>query len=53
MQEASGAEHRFIVEVRVAGTTLGRGEGRSKREAQQAAAQEALLALTSQPKMEG
>ncbi len=53
VQEAAGAEHRFIVEVRVAGTNLGRGEGRSKREAQQAAAQEAVLVLTSQPKMEG
>jgi ribonuclease-3 len=52
VQEAAGATHRFIVEVRVAGSTLGRGEGRSKREAQQAAAQEAVVALTSQ-KAEG
>lgn len=53
VQEAAGAQHRFIVEVRVAGATLGRGEGRSKREAQQAAAQEAVLALNSQQKAEG
>ena len=52
VQEAAGAQHRFIVEVRVVGSTLGRGEGRSKREAQQAAAQEALVALTSQSKAE-
>ena len=52
VHEAAGATHRFIVEVRVAGSTLGRGEGRSKREAQQAAAQEAVVALTSQ-KAEG
>jgi ribonuclease-3 len=53
VQEAAGAQHRFIVEVRVAGNTLGRGEGKSKREAQQAAAREAVLALTSHPKVEG
>lgn len=52
VQEAAGATNRFIVEVRVAGSTLGRGEGRSKREAQQAAAQEAVVALTSQAKAE-
>jgi ribonuclease-3 len=52
VQEASGPQHRFLVEVRVAGSTLGRGEGRSKREAQQAAAREAVLALTSQEKAE-
>lgn len=50
VQEAVGATHTFIVEVRVAGSTLGRGEGRSKREAQQAAAQEAVVALASQAK---
>lgn len=48
VQEATGAQHRFIVEVRVAGETLGAGEGRSKREAQQAAAQQAVAALTSE-----
>lgn len=52
VQEATGGQHRFIVEVRVVGSTLGRGEGRSKREAQQAAALEALVALTSQSKAE-
>ena len=52
VQEAAGAEHRFIVEVRVAGSTLGRGEGRSKREAQQAAAHQAVQALTSEAKAE-
>lgn len=52
VQEAAGAAHRFIVEVRIAGSTLGRGEGRSKREAQQAAAQEAVLVLTSEAKAE-
>ncbi|HNM79172.1 MAG TPA: ribonuclease III [Tepidiformaceae bacterium] len=46
VQDAAGEPHRFVVEVRVAGATLGRGEGRSKREAQQAAAQEAVTALT-------
>lgn len=52
VQEAMGPQHRFVVEVRVAGETLGRGEGRSKREAQQAAAREAVLALASQEKAE-
>jgi len=52
VQDAVGAPQRFVVEVRVAGDTLGRGEGRSKREAQQAAAEEALAALSSQ-KAEG
>jgi len=52
VQEASGAEHRFAVEVRVAGATLGRGEGRSKREAQQLAAREAVEALVAQAKAE-
>ncbi len=53
VQDATGAQHRFIVEVRVAGETLGTGEGRSKREAQQAAAQQAVAVLTSEPKAEG
>ena len=52
VQEAAGVQNRFIVEVRVAGSTLGRGEGRSKREAQQAAAQVAVSALTSPVKAE-
>jgi dsRNA-specific ribonuclease len=53
VQEATGAQNRFIVQVRVAGDTLGKGEGRSKREAQQAAAQEAILALAMKSKQEG
>lgn len=53
VQEATGAQNRFIVQVRVAGETLGRGEGRSKREAQQAAAQEAILALALKSTEEG
>lgn len=52
VQEAAGAQHRFIVEVRVAGSTLGRGEGSSKREAQQAAAREAVQALALQDQAE-
>lgn len=40
-----GAERRFIVEVRAGGATLGRGEGASKREAQQRAAGEAITRL--------
>jgi ribonuclease-3 len=52
VREAAGAPHRFVVEVRVAGSTLGRGEGRSKREAQQAAAAEAVQALSVQTQAE-
>ncbi len=37
-----GQERRFTVEVRVAGETLGRGEGGSKRAAQQEAARQAV-----------
>jgi ribonuclease-3 len=43
-----GAERRFVVEVRVAGTTLGRGEGASKRAAQQRAAGEAVARLSTE-----
>ena len=43
-----GSEHRFIVEVRAGGATLGRGEGASKREAQQRAAGEAVARLTAE-----
>ena len=42
---SGGAERRFTVEVRVSGTTLGRGEGSSKREAQQHAARGAIARL--------
>lgn len=40
-----GQERRFTVEVRVAGSTLGRGEGGSKRAAQQEAARQAVARL--------
>jgi ribonuclease-3 len=42
-----GPDHQktFIVEVKVHGRILGRGEGRSKKQAQQRAAREALRAL--------
>ncbi|MCL6644588.1 MAG: ribonuclease III [Dehalococcoidia bacterium] len=42
---ADAPARRFVVEVKVAGQPLGRGEGRSKREAQQRAAQAALEGL--------
>jgi len=44
-EENGGAGRRFTVEVRVAGDSLGRGQGASKREAQQRAAQQAVDAL--------
>lgn len=44
-EENGGAGRRFTVEVRVAGESLGRGQGASKREAQQRAAQQAVDAL--------
>lgn len=44
-EEADGVIRRFTVEVRAAGQSLGRGEGASKRDAQQAAAREAVAAL--------
>ena len=48
VEEVAGTPgRRFVVEVRVAGETLGRGEGASKREAQQAAAMAALEELAS------
>lgn len=44
---AAGPDHEksFTVECRVAGTVLGRGEGRSKKHAEQAAAEAALRRL--------
>ncbi len=47
--EATGPDHRrsFVVEVAALGETLARGEGRSKKAAEQAAAQSALSALAS------
>jgi len=54
VEDAVGSPaRRFVVEVRIAGETLGRGEGRSKREAQQQAAQEAVAWLTAQKRGEG
>lgn len=54
VEDAMGSPHRkFVVEVRAAGETLGRGEGRSKREAQQAAAQEAVAWFTTHSRAEG
>lgn len=50
VEEAAGTPaRRFVVEVRVAGEPLGTGEGRSKREAQQQAAEAAVARLTAQP----
>ena len=42
--EASGPDHdkRFVVEVRINSNVVGRGEGRSKKDAEQSAAHEAL-----------
>lgn len=45
---AEGSGRRFTVEVRVTGTTLGRGSGASKREAQQEAAREAVVRLMAE-----
>lgn len=44
--DPGGPGRRFVVEVRVGGVTLGRGEGANKREAQQAAAREAVSRLS-------
>ncbi|MGE5595672.1 MAG: ribonuclease III [Hyphomicrobiales bacterium] len=46
-EDPGGPGRRFAVEVRAGGVTLGRGEGASKREAQQAAAREAVARLTA------
>ena len=43
-----GPGRRFTVEVRAGGVALGRGEGASKREAQQAAAREAVARLAAE-----
>ncbi|MFN0147434.1 MAG: ribonuclease III [Dehalococcoidia bacterium] len=43
-----GTERRFTVEVRAAGASLGRGEGSSKREAQQQAARAAIARLLAE-----
>jgi ribonuclease-3 len=48
VQETSdGVLRRFTVEVKAGGTTLGRGEGSSKREAQQQAARAAIAGFAS------
>jgi len=49
--EERGPDHekQFVVELAVGGRVLGRGVGRSKKLAEQAAAMEALAALTSSP----
>jgi ribonuclease-3 len=47
----SGVEndaHRFVVEVRIAGEPYGRGEGRTKRAAERAAAESALAQLADE-----
>jgi len=46
--EESGPDHqkRFVSEIAIAGRTCGRGVGRSKKTAEQAAAMQALAALT-------
>jgi ribonuclease-3 len=47
-EEPAGTGRLFKVEVRAAGSTLGRGEGNSKREAQQLAAREAIARLEAE-----
>ncbi|MCK6563891.1 MAG: ribonuclease III [Dehalococcoidia bacterium] len=47
-EEAAGQGRRFTVEVRIGGTTLGRGSGPSKRDAQQEAAREAVARLSGE-----
>ena len=44
MLAQSGPDHnkKFLFEVRLNGESVGRGEGRSKKEAEQAAAKDAL-----------
>ena len=47
-ESSGGPDRRFTVEVRASGTSLGRGEGSSKREAQQRAAREAVARLLAE-----
>ncbi len=51
LADVSGPDHdrRFTVEVWAADRRLGRGEGRNKRQAEQAAAQDGLAALAQLP----
>ena len=48
--EESGPDHekRFVSEIRIAGQTRGRGEGRTKKAAEQEAAMQALAALVAE-----
>jgi len=48
VEEPGGPGRRFVVEVRAGGVTLGRGEGSSKRAAQQSAAREAVARLNAE-----
>jgi ribonuclease-3 len=48
-ETSDGLARRFTVEVKVGLVTLGRGEGSSKREAQQQAARAAIAGLASAP----
>jgi ribonuclease-3 len=53
--EESGPDHekRFVSEIRIAGQTRGRGEGRTKKAAEQEAAMQALAALVAEhPELE-
>jgi ribonuclease III len=45
-------ERRFTAVVRISGEERGRGEGRSKKEAEQAAAQEAFRSMRNEPSSE-
>lgn len=47
-EATGGPERRFTIEVRAAGISLGRGEGSSKREAQQEAARVAIARLLAE-----
>jgi len=51
--EASGPDHdrAFVVELRVAGQLYGRGEGKSKKEAEQQAALQALAEIETRAKV--
>ena len=51
--DASGPDHdrAFVVELRVAGQLYGRGEGKSKKEAEQQAALQALAEIETRAKV--
>lgn len=48
--EAQGDRHRFEVEVEVSGVVAGQGEGASRRDAERAAARDALTGWTQDPR---